>query len=178
MKKILAISAILIVAIVAFSACTSTTKSEELADKCLRIHIRANSNSDIDQTVKLKVRDSLTKYFEATLKDCKSKKEANDKLSESIPEIEKIANNTLEKNGFSYKASAKIRNEKFPDKQYGEYVFPAGYYDALIVNLGTGNGHNWWCVAFPPLCFVPAGGQEKVVYKSWVKELLDKIFEK
>ena len=70
-----------------------------------------------------------------------------------------------------------MNNEYFPERIYGEYTFPAGRYDALIIELGSGEGQNWWCVAFPPLCFVPnSSGGEKVVYKSWIKEILDRIF--
>ncbi|MCQ2602566.1 MAG: stage II sporulation protein R, partial [Clostridia bacterium] len=82
----------------------------------------------------------------------------------------------LKDNGFTYKSTVCVKNDYFPDREYGEYFFPAGYYDALMIYLGDGVGDNWWCVAFPPLCFVPSG--EDVVYKSWVKEKLDDIFGK
>ena len=79
----------------------------------------------------------------------------------------------MAQNGFNYGSSVYIGKETFPERVYGEYTFPEGEYDSLILNLGTGKGDNWWCVAFPPLCFVPEG---EVVYKSWVKEKLDSLF--
>ena len=91
--------------------------------------------------------------------------------------LKQIADLTLKSNGFAYKSAVSVKKEQFPDKTYGEHFFPSGVYDALIIELGSGEGDNWWCVAFPPLCFVPDGDGETVAYKSWVKEQLDKIFD-
>ncbi len=158
------------------TSCDSMANQKELANQCLRIHIRANSNSQCDQAVKLKVRDKLTVFFEDLLVDCTSKQEAVNKIENAIGQIQKIANETLKENDFDYVSQAKITNEHFPERNYGDYIFQEGNYDALIVELGSANGDNWWCVAFPPLCFVPNGMEEKIIYKSWVKEMLDKIF--
>ena len=78
--------------------------------------------------------------------------------------------------GFDYKARVELKTETFPEREYDGYVFPAGEYDALMIYLGEGKGDNWWCVAFPPLCFVPADGGEDITYVSWVKEFLEDIF--
>ncbi len=147
-----------------------------LSRECLRIHIRANSNSEEDQSVKLAVRDEITRYLSDALEGCRSKSEALDTISANEQKLVQIANSTLYAHNFKYKASIRIDNEHFPDRNYDGYDFPEGDYDAVIINLGTGEGDNWWCVAFPPLCFVPADGGEKIVYKSWIKELLDKLF--
>lgn len=155
--------------VLALSACGEPDVTQEV----VRIHIRANSNSQIDQAVKLKVRDSVTEYLTERLEGVNSKAQALETLDASKAEITKIANEVLAKNGFDYKANLYIGKETFPERDYGEYTFPAGEYDSLILNLGTGEGDNWWCVAFPPLCFVPEG---EVVYKSWVKEKLDSLF--
>ncbi|MDE7373359.1 MAG: stage II sporulation protein R [Clostridia bacterium] len=153
------------------------TSQQQLAESCIRIHIRANSNDGKDQAVKLLVRDAITDYLEGALANCKTKAEASSVLSNSRNKLIAIANTTLKNNGFSYTSSMRIGNEYFPDRIYDGYDFPAGNYDAVVINLGTGTGDNWWCVAFPPLCFVPdSENGEKVEYKSWVKELLDKIF--
>ncbi len=160
-------------------ACDKSPSQEELAQECIRIHIRANSNSDGDQAVKLKVRDEITSYLTGKLEGCKSKEEARKTLEQEQSNLVKIANHTLNANNFEYKASIALKNEYFPDRKYDGYDFPEGKYDALIIYLGEGTGDNWWCVAFPPLCFVPeCGGNEKIVYKSWVKEWLDKLFSK
>lgn len=98
-------------------------------------------------------------------------------LEKEQSNLVEIANKTLYDNNFAYKASIALKEEYFPEREYDEYTFPKGKYDALIIYLGKGEGDNWWCVAFPPLCFVPsAPNGEKIVYKSWVKELLDKMF--
>lgn len=142
----------------------------------VRIHIRANSNNDVDQAVKLKVRDEITAYLSDALSSCTTKEEALSAIKQSMPKLEEIANNTLDNNNFDYSSAVYVDKSYFPEKKYDGYIFPEGTYDALIIELGTGEGDNWWCVAFPPLCFVPDGGESDVVYKSWVKEILDKIF--
>ncbi len=158
-------------------SCSSNPSQEELANECVRIHIRANSSSAEDQAVKLKVRDDITAYLQTRLENCKTKNDALNVLENEQQNLVYIANNTLYRNNFDYKASIALKREYFPDRQYEEYTFPEGYYDALIIYLGEGDGENWWCVAFPPLCFVPnSQNGEKVVYKSWVKEWLDKMF--
>lgn len=158
-------------------ACNANISQQKLANECIRIHIRANSDSQEDQAVKLAVRDNITSYLTSRLENCKNKDDARKVLEQEEDNLVNIANKTLYEHNFTYKASIALKNEYFPDRQYDEYDFPEGYYDALIIYLGEGSGQNWWCVAFPPLCFTPASGNgEKIVYKSWVKEWLDKIF--
>lgn len=157
------------------TACGSS-RADRLSEQCLRIHIRANSDSQEDQQVKLAVRDALTNYLASALEGCRSKSDAVTAVRAHSDKILQIADSTLYAHDFTYKASICIKNEYFPDRNYDGYLFPAGNYDAVIISLGSGEGQNWWCVAFPPLCFVPAGDGEKVVYKSWIKEMLDKLF--
>ncbi len=179
---ILSIFALLLLATAVpfFTACTAKPVSQQkLADSCIRIHIRANSNSQTDQNVKLAVRDNITVFLQDALANCTTKADAQNILKKESPTLIKIANATLKANGFLYDTSIKMGKEYFPDRVYDGYEFPAGSYDAVIINLGSGKGDNWWCVAFPPLCFVPDSKQgEKVVYKSWIKEMLDDIFGK
>lgn len=171
---------LLAVALTTLSACDLTsTDQQRLAQSCIRIHIRANSNGAEDQSVKLAVRDRITEYLTYALADCKTKSEANAVLSENKSRLVSIANSALKSNGYNYGSSIRFGSEYFPDKVYGDYTFPAGNYDAVVINLGSGEGDNWWCVAFPPLCFVPdSDNGEKIEYKSWVKEFLDKLFNR
>lgn len=171
------ISIVLALSALTLSACGAAPDAKELASECVRIHIRANSNSDIDQAVKLRVRDTVTQYLTDKLENAKTKERALEILEKEKENLIKLANSALKTNGFDYGASAAISREHFPEREYGEYTFPEGEYDALIINLGSGSGDNWWCVAFPPLCFVPDGGSEKIVYKSWIKEKLDELFD-
>ncbi len=158
------------------SACTDNS-ADAISEGCVRIHIRANSNAECDQDVKLFVRDNIVAYLQDELKDCKSKSEALQTIEERRGVIKQIADNTLYNNGYTYSSAVTVKKESFPERTYDAYTFPEGIYDALIIELGSGRGDNWWCVAFPPLCFIPDSGDgENIVYKSWVKEMLDKIF--
>ncbi len=158
------------------TSCTQGESQSTLQEECVRIHIRANSNSEKDQSIKLKVRDNITQYLSSRLDGCASKSEALATLNKEKDKLTNIANSTLECANYNYKASIVIKQEYFPNRKYGEYAFPEGVYDALIIYLGEGNGDNWWCVAFPPLCFIPDSDGEQIVYKSWIKEWFDKIF--
>ncbi|MDR3217026.1 MAG: stage II sporulation protein R [Clostridiaceae bacterium] len=142
----------------------------------VRIHIRANSNEKTDQDVKLKVRDAVVSFLTPLLVECKDRDGALAVISASLDGIAFAADAALKENGFGYTASVRLAREEFPKREYLEYTFESGFYDALIVELGIGKGDNWWCVAFPPLCFVGDGSGGDVVYKSKIKELIDKYF--
>ena len=169
MKKIL-IVLICIMSLSLFSGCKFVN------DDVVRIHIRANSNLAIDQEVKLKVRDEVVKVITPLLADCKNSSDVKYVLNENLDVIENIADGVLFENGFQYLAKASLNNEYFPSREYDGEVFDAGYYDALILNLGTGNGDNWWCVAYPPLCFVGNVDGGSVRYESKLLELINKFF--
>lgn len=183
-----ALAAVIILLIVAaaaaFAACDGLetvlipgrAEAEDVAEQVVRIHIRANSNSAEDQSVKLAVRDEVTAYLTSALEGCRSKSDALDSLAAEKENLRAIAQSVLDAHGYDYKAAVELKKESFPDREYDGCFFPAGVYDALMIYLGEGEGDNWWCVAFPPLCFVPDADGEQIVYASWVKELIDKIF--
>lgn len=143
----------------------------------LRIHIRANSNSEIDQAVKYQVKDAVVEALIPILSSCQTKQEAEQTLQKNFSLIESVANNVLLKNGFPYKAKARLASEEFPTRSYDGLVLEQGFYDALILDLGTGKGNNWWCVVYPPLCFLKSNptGQD-VVYKSKLVEIIKSFF--
>lgn len=150
--------------------CTGETPS------IVRIHIRANSNSVDDQSIKLVVRDNVIDYIREKIADCNTSKEVLSALEDNLRNIENIADSVLIENGYDYLSSAYIDYEYFPSRDYDGITFPADYYNALILRLGTGTGDNWWCVAYPPLCFVGENAMsEKVEYRSkivdWLKNL-------
>lgn len=136
---------------------TATVQAQSLqpsiADKVLRFHVLANSNSPADQAVKLKVRDAVGTYLEPLLENSHTKESCENIVSENLEQITEIANETLLENGYDYGATAKISSTDFPEKAYGSYTFPSGTYDALNITLGRGGGHNWWCVLYPNMCF-------------------------
>jgi stage II sporulation protein R len=128
--------------------------SSNLSNSVFRLHVIANSDSEEDQNLKYIVRDSLIEYMNNLCENCTSKEEVIAISQEHISDFKNIAENTILENGFSYTVNVEIGNFEFPTKTYGDISFPAGYYDALKVEIGESKGQNWWCVMFPPLCFI------------------------
>ena len=123
-----------------------------ISDKIIRLHVIANSNSEYDQFVKLRVRDNIVQFLSPLLKNCENINESRVVIAQNLENIETLANDTLANYG-SCTANAKLAESTFPTKTYGNYSFPAGNYESLKITIGEGNGENWWCVMFPPLCF-------------------------
>lgn len=128
--------------------------SYDLSNSVFRLHVIANSDSDEDQSLKLKVRDNLLNYMNNICSDCSSKDEAINLAIEHEDEFQKIAEQTILESGYDYSVKININNFYFPTKNYGDISLPAGYYDALRVEIGEAAGKNWWCVMFPSLCFI------------------------
>ena len=128
--------------------------SNDIADSVFRLHVIANSDSKEDQDLKYIVRDNLLSYMNEICSNCETKQEAINIVTENKDKFEEIAKSTIKEQGFSYDVKINIGNFEFPTKNYGDILLPAGYYDALRVEIGEAKGQNWWCVMFPPLCFV------------------------
>ena len=128
--------------------------SANLSDGVFRLHVIANSDSDKDQQLKLKVRDSLLEYMNEICSNCSTKEEAISIANNHTADFQKIAEQTIIENGFNYPVKININNFYFPTKNYGDISLPAGIYDALRVEIGDAKGQNWWCVMFPSLCFI------------------------
>lgn len=128
--------------------------STNIADSVFRLHVIANSDSSEDQNLKYIVRDNLLEYMNEICNNCSSKEEAIKLVEENRNSFRQIALDTIRENGYSYDVNINIGNFEFPTKTYGDISLPAGYYDALRVEIGEAKGQNWWCVMFPPLCFV------------------------
>ncbi len=137
----------------------------------LRIHIRADSNERDAQEVKYAVRDEIVAYLTPQVARYQTQAEALQGIAARLGEVERVACATLARHGYNYKARAFVKREQFPTRVYEGVTLPAGEYDALIIELGKGQGDNWWCVVYPPLCFVaPSGGN--VIYKSKILEII------
>lgn len=128
--------------------------STDIANSVFRLHVLANSDSQEDQNLKYKVRDNLLEYMNKICKDCSTKEEAISLVQENKDKFKQIALDTIKSEGYSYDVNINIGNFEFPTKNYGDISLPAGFYDALRVEIGEAKGRNWWCVMFPPLCFV------------------------
>lgn len=128
--------------------------SNNISNSVFRLHVIANSDSKEDQNLKYIVRDELIEYMNNIAKDCSSKEEVISIAKNNISNFENIARKTIEENGYNYNITVEIGNFDFPTKSYGDITLPAGSYDSLRVKIGKAEGQNWWCVMFPPLCFV------------------------
>ncbi len=128
--------------------------SSDISNSVFRLHVIANSDTNEDQNLKYKVRDSLLQYMNEICKNCSSKEEAILLVENNKDNFKQIALEKIKAEGYSYDVNINIGNFEFPTKKYGDISLPAGYYDALRVEIGEAKGQNWWCVMFPPLCFV------------------------
>ena len=128
--------------------------SKDISNAVFRLHVIANSDNKEDQELKYKVRDAVLQYMNNISSNCNSKEEVIKLAHQYEDEFYKIAKNVIEENGYNYDVKINIGNFEFPTKYYGDISLPAGYYDALRIEIGEAKGQNWWCVMFPPLCFV------------------------
>lgn len=145
-----------------------------IPNEAIRLRVLANSNSKEDQELKLKVRDELQLYMYELLKDTKGIDQAREKIKQNLDQIEDCVNRTLQKYDSAIKFQVDFGLNYFPDKEYKGVVYPGGEYESVLVTLGEGNGNNWWCVLFPPLCLMEAEESDTVEYKSFFQELIEK----
>ena len=149
---ILTILVFIYIALLSFNY--SKAVSSNLSDSVFRLHIIANSDSSEDQELKLKVRDNIINYMNTLTSSSSDKKDVISMVNNHLDSFKEIALNTIKENGYNYDVNIEIGNFHFPTKSYGDISFPAGNYDALKIEIGDAIGQNWWCVLFPPLCFV------------------------
>lgn len=172
MKKIIIVSSVICSLALVFFGVSFFNQNPKTAEGFLRFHIRANSDSQQDQVVKLLVMEEVVAYIEPRVKATSSAKEAIEIINNNIKMIEQISIAVLRANGFGYGASARLSQEHFPTRSYNGTVLENGFYDALIITLGNGNGQNWWCVIYPPLCFISGGTGDNVEYRSILWDLI------
>ena len=153
-KKFSIIIFLLLIYIVLSAISYASAVSKNISNSVFRLHVIANSNTEEDQNLKYLVRDNLIDYMNSLTKDITSKDAAIQIAKEHKEDFYKIAKKTINDNGYDYDVNIEINNSYFPTKEYGDISLPAGYYDALKVEIGSASGQNWWCVMFPPLCFV------------------------
>lgn len=149
--------------------------SEDLENSVFRLHVIANSDSKEDQNLKYIVRDKLLQYMNSYLSNTSTKEDAIKIANEHLDEFKQVAINTIKEQGYSYNVNVKVGNFEFPTKTYGDISLPTGFYDALRVEIGEAKGQNWWCVMFPPLCFVDV--TSGVVPEESKKELQNNLSE-
>lgn len=174
MKKIVIILSILTVIFVS----GHTTDDLVIPDESIRIRVIANSNSTKDQLLKKVVRNGVENEVVSLLENAKSIEEAREVIKENIDSINKKVEEVLEKNNYNVSYKVNFGYNLFPEKKYKGVVYKEGYYESVVITLGEGEGDNWWCVLFPPLCLMETdeSNLEEVEYKSFIKEILDKYF--
>lgn len=166
----------LIIAIIFLSGIGLIFPSGDSKTEYLRMHVRANSNEQVDQAVKLCVRDAVVEYLTPFIAECDTYDKAKTLLTSNLSKIEQVANKTLAYNGFNYSCKASVKRENFPTRFYNNLELEEGYYDALILELGEAKGNNWWCVVYPPLCFTGEGQNYQI--RSKILEVIRNFFNK
>ena len=174
MKK--ACISFLVCIIIILSAVGLILPTQSPGTEYLRIHVRADSNEESAQLIKYKVKDAVVEYLTPIIAELDTKEKAEKRLRLEIDAIENVANEVLKNNGFDYTCNADIKREEFPTRVYGELTLEQGFYDALILELGSGKGDNWWCVVYPPLCFTGQGTGYK--YQSKIYQIIQQFIQR
>ena len=158
-KKIKISVTVGIVVAILFSICSFAKTSEEIRSDVLRLHVIANSDTSVDQNLKLRLRDYILQEGKDIFNGSVNVENAVEKIEPVLPELEKSAKAFVNQAGFDYDVKISLSNEYFTTRTYETVTLPAGKYLALRVVIGSGEGHNWWCVMFPPMC-VPAADKK------------------
>lgn len=154
LKTLLLAAGIVLIWTVFAIYCRKVQMQKDISDAVIRFHVIANSDSDVDQAVKYKVRDTVLQEVQMAMEQADTKGEAEEILQSKLDMMTETANRVLSEEGMEYRATAVLERTEFPVKTYGDLTFPAGDYEAVRILLGTGEGQNWWCVMFPTLCLV------------------------
>ena len=177
-KTLIAVAAIIIGLICTYfsspEARAQDDMQRDIAQKIIRFHVRANSDSDEDQALKLLVKDAVVNYLSEDMKASESKENSVTYIQSHIEDIKTVALNVITEQGYDYTVNAYLTTEYFPTKSYGDVTIPCGEYDAFRIDIGENAGKNWWCVLYPPLCFVQGSyGIATDESKMLMKNVLD-----
>ena len=153
-------------------------RQDDLAQKMIRLHVIANSDSQEDQALKLQVRDKVLLRATEILQASDNMRDAVAKLKKALPDMESVATQEIHAQGFDYGVTASLENTEFPTKEYDGFRLPSGEYLALRVVIGEGAGKNWWCVVFPPLCTTAATDlEDTAIAAGWEDEDVSLVTE-
>lgn len=195
MKKIeLAMLIGIVIAVFSAGMCSFAEEHKDITDTVFRLHILANSDSEEDQQLKLKVRDAVLEECSYLFEDCKNAEESASAANDNMDFINSVAQKTIAENGKDYSVKCEVAEMYFDKRIYESLTMPAGEYSALRITIGEAKGKNWWCIMFPPLCIPVAAGEledyddvftaeeiemlnnpENYECKFYILELLDKL---
>jgi len=151
-----------------------TLNYDEIKDSLIRFHVIANSDNEEDQKLKLKVKDEVIDYLYPYLNESQSLDESRQIIKNKMQIVKNLAEEVIKKNNYEYNIKVELSRENFPDKSYGNITLPQGNYEAFRIIIGSGQGRNWWCVMFPPLCFVDESKAE-VEYDKTENKINSKV---
>lgn len=174
MKKTIFTFFIMIIIYVVIGSAISS--SNIIPEEAIRIRIIANSNSEYDQKIKLEVKKDIEAQMYQLLKNSKNIDEVRTLINGNLIKIENTVNTTLHNNNYDMPFDINFGYNYFPSKKYKGIIYNEGYYESLVITLGSGLGDNWWCVLFPPLCILEATESTDVEYTTMVKNIIDKYF--
>jgi len=152
MRKLLKFASFLLILYLVFWCGSVISDRKALNDNLIRLHVVANSDSDEDQELKLQVRDAVIDKLQSTMESFPTMEEAKQYLQENLTELEEFVNQVIKELGSTDTAEVTVDREAFNTREYDTFTLPAGYYEALRITIGEGEGKNWWCVIFPSLC--------------------------
>lgn len=150
--------------------------SYAIPNENIRIRVIANSNSELDQEIKYKVKDEIQDDLYNLLKNTKGIDEARKLINNNLGDLDSKVYNVLNQNNYPLSYKINYGLNYFPQKEYKGVIYEEGYYESLVITLGEGNGDNWWCVLFPPLCLLEAEESDEVEYTSFIKEIVNKYY--
>lgn len=174
-KRFILVSALLILYVCISAVSYTHAVTTDIADSVFRLHVIANSDSAEDQNLKYIVRDKVIEYMSSISQNASSKEDVIEIAKANLDKIQTIASQTIRENGYTYSVNVEVGNFSFPSKRYGDITLPPGYYDALRIKIGEAEGQNWWCVMFPPLCFVD--DQNGIIDEKTDKKLKEVLTE-
>ena len=168
-----------VILVIIFIVFMMVSKEEEvmIPKEAIRFRVIANSDSEVDQLTKTLVRNEIQEQLATDMKENKTIKEARKKINDNLASYSNLVKKTLTSHQVNYDYKINYGMNYFPEKKYKGVNYQEGYYESLVVTLGNGQGKNWWCVLFPPLCLLEAEEEsetEKVEYKFFIKEIIDK----
>jgi len=179
MKKICLCILTVVVAFLVYMNVNAEVNYIEIPEAAIRVRVIANSNSIYDQSMKMKVEEYIEKTISPMLVDVDSVDDARKIISSQTSILEEEIAELFEENGYEEEFVIHFGDNYFPEKEYKGTYYEAGAYESLVVSIGEGEGDNWWCVLFPPLCLLEASESDtdEVQYRFFVQEMLDKIFQ-
>ena len=179
-KKVILMIAVIIGIIYTYLAGVRTEASDiqkEIAENVLRFHVIANSDSEEDQELKMKVKEAVISYLEEDLnQENLSLEETKAIVEEKKEDVIRLAEQVIRENGYNYSVSAALPKDYFPIEAYGYAVLPAGEYEAFRIEIGDSKGKNWWCILYPPLCMIDDNFDEEIKYDFKILEIFKKLF--